>query len=184
MDLVWSGPEVAGLESRETGAVVRELFARARRSLLVACYAIHGGRDLFRILAERMDREPGLQVRLVVDIKRKPGDRTMDCDLVSRFAEDFRQRQWPGQRLPEVFYDPRSLDLDLGRSERACMHAKCVVIDDEIAFVTSANFTEAAQQRNVELGLLVRQPVLAAGLRLRFEHLSAAGCLLPVLHTL
>ena len=35
------------------------------------------------------------------------------------------------------------------------MHAKCVVIDGAEALVTSANFTEAVQERNIELGLLV-----------------------------
>ena len=40
------------------------------------------------------------------------------------------------------------------------MHAKCVIIDGAEALVTSANFTEAAQERNIELGLLVdAQPV-------------------------
>ena len=38
--------------------------------------------------------------------------------------------------------------------------AKCVVIDGREALVTSANFTEAAQERNIEIGLLVSsQPV-------------------------
>ena len=36
------------------------------------------------------------------------------------------------------------------------MHAKCVVADDRSVFVSSANFTEAAQElENVEIGLLI-----------------------------
>ena len=39
------------------------------------------------------------------------------------------------------------------------MHAKCVVADSRHVFVSSANFTEAAQERNVEIGLLlIRSP--------------------------
>jgi phosphatidylserine/phosphatidylglycerophosphate/cardiolipin synthase-like enzyme len=36
------------------------------------------------------------------------------------------------------------------------LHAKGVVADDEVVFVTSANLTEAALDRNIEVGLLVR----------------------------
>ncbi|WP_309744892.1 hypothetical protein [Chamaesiphon sp. OTE_20_metabat_361] len=32
----------------------------------------------------------------------------------------------------------------MGGRTRACLHAKCVVIDEEYLLVTSANFTEAA----------------------------------------
>jgi phosphatidylserine/phosphatidylglycerophosphate/cardiolipin synthase-like enzyme len=40
-------------------------------------------------------------------------------------------------------------------------HAKCVVLDEAELFVSSANFTEAAQNRNVELGVLLQSPTLA-----------------------
>jgi phosphatidylserine/phosphatidylglycerophosphate/cardiolipin synthase-like enzyme len=53
-----------------------------------------------------------------------------------------------------VFYDPRSVTLEPGKA--AALHAKCVVIDEFDLFVSSANFTEAAQQRNIEVGLRLR----------------------------
>ena len=39
------------------------------------------------------------------------------------------------------------------------------------AFVTSANFTEAAQDRNIEVGVLVRIPSFAVSLREQFDTL-------------
>jgi phosphatidylserine/phosphatidylglycerophosphate/cardiolipin synthase-like enzyme len=169
IDLVWTGPEVPGAANRDTGAVMRELFVAARRSVFLAGYAIHRGDEVFRLLAERMDREPGLDVRLVVDIQRNWNDSTLAQDLVYQFAADFRQNQWPGTRLPAVFYDPRSLALDPSR--RASMHAKCVVIDGEMALVTSANFTTAAQTKNIEVGALLRQRALATRLEQNFASL-------------
>jgi len=50
-------------------------------------------------------------------------------------------------------------------------HAKCVLVDDEVSFVTSANFTEWAQQRNVEAGVLVRNPHFTRQLRAQFDSL-------------
>jgi len=50
-----------------------------------------------------------------------------------------------------------------------------VVVDDELAFVTSANFTEWAQERNAEAGVLIRSRHFNAQLRQQFESLLRAG---------
>ena len=44
-------------------------------------------------------------------------------------------------------------------------------MDDEQVFVSSANFTQAGQDRNLEVGLLVRSPVIAERLARFFEAL-------------
>ncbi len=63
---------------------------------------------------------------------------------------------------------------------RASLHAKCIVVDRELAFVSSANFTEAAQLKNIEVGLLIRSRPLAAKLADHFEALAEAGHLKPL----
>ena len=97
-------------------------------------------------------------VLLIADLAG--GGHAHAIDLVSR---------WPGVRRPEVYYDPRGLSPD--PSIRASWHAKCVLVDDEVAFVTSANFTEWAQDRNVEAGALIRSRHFASQLRLQMESL-------------
>jgi phosphatidylserine/phosphatidylglycerophosphate/cardiolipin synthase-like enzyme len=180
LDLVTTGPELPGVTNRDTGVVVRELFASAQRSVLVAGYAVYQGRAVFRALADRMAELPELSVRMFLDVQRGPGDTSMASEVVKRFAERFKTREWPaGRPLPKVFYDPRSLDLEADK--RACLHAKCVVVDGEAVFVSSANFTEAAQERNIEVGLLVRSRSLAGRLLLHFDTLVAANLLTPVL---
>jgi phosphatidylserine/phosphatidylglycerophosphate/cardiolipin synthase-like enzyme len=117
---------------------------------------------------------------MFLDVQREQGDTSMSSEVVRRFAERFKTREWPEDRpLPTVFYDPRSLDLDAGK--RACLHAKCVVVDKEDVFVSSANFTEAAQERNIEMGLLVRSPWLADQVTEHFDALLAAQLLQQVL---
>ncbi len=74
-----------------------------------------------------------------------------------------------------MYYDPRSLELAAGK--RASLHAKCVVVDRQVAFVSSANFTEAAQERNIEVGVLLRVPALAEQLSRHFQALMEAGVL-------
>ena len=127
-------------------------------------------------MADRMQQTPGLRVRMFLDIQHSCGDTTMASLLVRRFAERFRTEQWPLARpLPDVYYDPRSLNVDLER--RACLHAKCVVVERQHAYVSSANFTEAAQERNIEVGLLVRSRRLAEQLTNHFDALLDAGLL-------
>lgn len=176
VDLVWTGDKLPGSESRDTYVVVQELFASATSSVLIASYALdtgHKSRTLFQVLADRMDTNPALQVRMFLNIKRSHKDNTPDSVLLRKFAEEFQHNIWPGQRLPEVFHDPRALDPTPG--PRACLHAKCVVVDEERLLVTSANFTEAAHQRNIEAGVLIADPGAARALRSQFETLVIRG---------
>jgi phosphatidylserine/phosphatidylglycerophosphate/cardiolipin synthase-like enzyme len=95
--------------------------------------------------------------------------------VVARFAQNFVENEWLGKRLPQVYYDPRSV-APVGRT-RSALHAKCVVIDGQVALVTSANFTEAAQERNIEVGLLVHSPVIASQVEEHFRALIRGGYL-------
>lgn len=175
VDLVWTGPETPEAPSRDTGAVVRELFLSAREHILVAGYAVYQGKDVFRTLAKRMDEYPELKVEMYLDIQRGHKDTTIAEDLVRRFAHRFRTEQWPGARFPELYYYPLSLEMD--PKQKAALHAKCVVVDRTVAFVSSANFTEAAQNRNIEVGALIKSPAYAARLVHHFQALAAAGLL-------
>jgi phosphatidylserine/phosphatidylglycerophosphate/cardiolipin synthase-like enzyme len=58
-----------------------------------------------------------------------------------------------GSPTLQVFYDPRSLEPD---APAGVLHAKAIVADEQFAFVTSANLTEAAFERNIDVGVLVR----------------------------
>lgn len=177
-DLVLSGPDAAEVTHRDTGAVVRELFLKARGSVTVVGYAVHKARDIFRALAENMEKRSDLAVDMYLDVQRRHSDTTAPEQLLAAFATRFKQKEWPGSRLPRVFFDPRSLALD--QAQRACLHAKCIVIDEETAFVSSANFTQAAQKRNIEAGLIVHSPALAGKLAAHFRALRKAGVLQPI----
>lgn len=174
IELVTTGPEAAGVTNRDTRIVVRELFANATDSVLVAGYAVYQGQQVFRALADRMQEHPALKVLLLLDVQRHPGDTSATSEIVRRFADRFVHAQWPANRpLPAVYYDPRSLEVET--AQRSCLHAKCVVVDRRTVFISSANFTEAAQDRNIEVGLLVRSPSLATQLSLHFDALLAEG---------
>ena len=113
-----------------------------------------------------MEERPNLDVKVLLNIQRRRGDTTEPDDLVRMFADNFWKSEWPGENRPAVYYDPRSLDKD---EPGGVLHAKAVIADEEALFVTSANLTEAAFERNIELGLLVRDRALALSVSKHFQ---------------
>jgi hypothetical protein len=112
----------------DTSVVVRELFASATQSVLLAGYAVHRGQRVFQALAKADGELPTLKVEFLLDVQRPFGDTTLADMLVRRFAATFRAQNWPERiRTPEVYFDPRSLEST--REKRASLHAKCVVVD-------------------------------------------------------
>jgi len=173
-DLVWSGPEVQGLHARDTRRVYEELMGSAERSLWMSTYAFFDGPKAFEVLARRMEVVSGLRVTILLNIQRKRGDTTAAEQLVRSFADRFWSSEWPGFTHPLVFYDPRALEQE---APGGVLHAKAVVMDDEKVFITSANLTEAAMGRNIELGLLVRDRALAGAIVAHFSGLIDRGLL-------
>ncbi len=165
LQLVTTAPaSVAGFH-RDTAVVVQDLFRRARQSIVITTYGIFGGKELFRDLGLRMNAEPNLLVRVFMHTGQKSA-----VELLRAFRED----HWPDDsRLPEVYHEVSPVDRDARNS--GILHAKCVLIDAEELFVTSANFTDAAHYRNIEAGLLVRSSLVAAQAAQFFESLTLSG---------
>ncbi len=176
-DLVWSGPDIPGVYARDTRRVFEEVLGSAEHSIWACTYAYFDGPKAFNILARRMDETPDLRVILMLNIQRQYRDTTSADQLVRNFADRFWSTDWPGTSKPKVYYDPRSLELG---SPTGVLHAKALVADEEVVFVTSANFTEAALDRNIELGLLVRDRALSLSMSSHFRGLIDKQLLLPL----
>jgi phosphatidylserine/phosphatidylglycerophosphate/cardiolipin synthase-like enzyme len=172
-DLVVSGPDVPGVPTSDTYAVVQTLFQEAENEIVVAGYAFHNGKLLFERLAEQKKLRAQLRIIFHVDVPRKAGDTSSPEAIILRYADEFRTRHWPWKPFPEVYFDPRALEID--SHCRASLHAKVVVVDRSKLFLTSANFTEAAHQRNIEMGLLSRAAYLAEQVAVYFEGLRQSG---------
>jgi phosphatidylserine/phosphatidylglycerophosphate/cardiolipin synthase-like enzyme len=77
-----------------------------------------------------------------------------------------------GLPKPEVFYDPRTAGPG---PPWASLHAKCVVVDDERALITSAKFTDRGQTRNIETGVLVEDRAFSEELSAQWRQLVSEG---------
>lgn len=161
LELVWTGPEPSGATTRDTARVLEHLFRDAQSEVLLAGFSFDHGATLFARLHDAMVSRH-VACSFFVDI---PGDQRNVSDaheerLVTEHVAGFLKAHWPWRARPRFYYDPRRFDP----SVYASIHAKCVVVDSRYAFVTSANFTDRGQTRNVEVGLLVEDTHLATQL--------------------
>ncbi len=191
LELVWSGTDAGPSLAKYTRVVVPELINRAARSVSLAGYSFDHGQRFFEPL-HRAIEERGVSARLFVDIRqlharleqqlgqekrkgrlgpideaRKAGREHYAHAVLDLFWELF----WPfaGNR-PELYYDPRSAE-SFGV---ASLHAKCLVVDHEQTLITSANFTERGQERNIEVGVLIRDKGFAKSLEQQWFNLIRA----------
>ena len=173
-ELVVSGPEVTTVPTQDTAAVVQSLFREARSEVLVVGFAVYNGAEIFAPLHERMCAVPHLRVRMCLNVMRTEdyGDASK---RLAAFAAEFATKHWPWAERPELYFFPKSLASTA--AERGSLHAKCVIVDRKVAFVTSANFTEAAQNRNIEVGVLTRFAPMVQRLAAYFDGLIESGVL-------
>lgn len=154
VELVWTGPEGRFSAARDTAVVVQSLFAQAQTRILIAGFRFDHGSQLLSEL-HRALHERGVSCQLFGD----EGE-----------TEEFVTRNWPfGPPFPDLF----SFRPNAGTF--ASLHAKCVVVDGRSALVTSANFTDRGQNRNIEVGALVEDASFAVALERQFQGAVSLG---------
>jgi len=173
-----SGPDVPGIPIFNTQATVASLFSQAEEEVLLTSYVFHSAGEILRPLAEKHDSNPNLRVRIILDLTHKRGAEKLHYGAVAPgFVRQFKEHQWPGERLPEI-WDYRD---GFENTDAGVMHAKVIVVDRKIALVTSANFTEAAQDRNIEAGVLIQSAHFSGRLQGYFESLIERNVLKRVM---
>lgn len=170
-ELVWTGPEAPAGAARDTAVVLRSLFEKARESVILAGYSFDHAEDVLSPLYAAM-RDHGVSAAFFVDIPQI--ERHMDADAhVARAFKRFLAESWPfGEPRPRLFFDKRALKPG---PPWCSIHAKCVVVDGASAFVSSANFTQRGQERNIEVGVLIEDASFASYLAGQWLGLIEAG---------
>lgn len=164
-ELVWTGPATPVVPVRRTEQVLYDLIRCAERKLTITSFGIFQIPRLVETLEQALERQVALRILL--------GDRETNSEqdidrqrhqLGPVVASRASLLQWPGGRRPRD---------ELGHA--GLMHAKAAVADSRIAFLTSANLTEAALERNMELGVLIRGGTLPASIDRLIDALLETG---------
>lgn len=159
IELVWTGPKTGLIPTRRTEQVILEVIESAKDDVFLVAYVFYKASSIVEALNAAVGR--GVGVSVLLESSTEHGG-ALKGDSVKAMAEAV-----PGANI--YVWDPAAKQPD-GDSLSASVHAKCAVADKELAFITSANLTSAALERNMELGLLLRGGTVPARLR---AHLAA-----------
>ncbi len=171
LDLVWTGPETRASRARSTSLAVQRLFESARHSVIVGGYSF----DTPEILAPLYGvmKERGVKATLFLDIDGTAETAAGAEAFATAAIDSFLRDVWTfGAPKPDIYYDPRTA---CPGPPWASLHAKCVVVDDERALITSANFTDRGQTRNIEAGVLIEDAAFASELAGQWRQLVSEG---------
>jgi phosphatidylserine/phosphatidylglycerophosphate/cardiolipin synthase-like enzyme len=159
-ELVWTGPEGASASARDTAVVLRDLFEKSRSRVVLAGYSFSDAESVLAPLHDAMTQH-GVEAHFFVDVKQ-PDVPAQSEEAYGRAAlEGFLRGNWPfGPPYPELYCDRRALRPGRG-AEYCSLHAKCVAVDGQRAFLSSANFTARGQERNIEAGVLIHDATFA-----------------------
>lgn len=155
IELVWTGPTTPFVATRRTAQVLLDLIRHAQSDLFLVsfvAYDVASVVDALNAVAAR-----GVDVRILLETSTSHGG-SLSVDPIATM------RRCVPSATPYVWTD-RPAPFTEGR-----VHAKVAVADGNVAFLTSANLTGHALEKNMEAGVVIRGGHVPTGLR---AHLHA-----------
>jgi len=140
VELVWTGPTTRFVPTRRTEQVLLDLIATATTELFLVSFVAYDVRSVVAAMNEASSR--GVRLRVLLEASTSHGG-TLNVDPAATM-----RRSVPAVELftwrdrPEPFVDGK-------------VHAKVAVVDRARAFITSANLTGHALEKNMEAGVLI-----------------------------
>lgn len=159
IQLVWTGPESPFVPTRQTQAAILEVIDSAKEDLFLVSYVLSGADSILESLSRAASS--GVNVSILLEPSRDEGG-NVDVGGIETMKSAV-----PAANLYVWDVSERAAS-NPGR--KPSVHAKCTVADQEYAFITSANLTDAALGWNMELGVLIRGGSVPATLR---DHLQS-----------
>ena len=164
-ELAWTGPTTGQVPTRHTEQALCEVIDSAKRRLFIVSFVAYRVDSVERALLEAVRRQVGISILL--EPSEEHGG-SLSHDSVKSL----------GSISPSVhFYEWQHDQSEHEGSSSGVVHAKCAVADETIAFITSANLTTAAMERNMELGVVVKGGELPRALHQHLEALIETGVL-------
>lgn len=145
IETVWTMPAGAQVAGLSTSAIFHEI-GKAKESIVASTFNIQLKSAMIGALRDAAVR--GVAVTLMATPGGQHGPTSGIVQLGIQLSH-----QIPGCRLLTL--------ADAVDGSYQVLHSKFVVVDSKWAFVGSANFSDAASSKNVELGLQVHSEMLA-----------------------
>jgi phosphatidylserine/phosphatidylglycerophosphate/cardiolipin synthase-like enzyme len=167
IELLWSGPLPANqIPARRIDQALYDLIANAKREILMVTFA---AAKIERLTGELWKAtKAGVKVRLILEFEES-SEGQLSFDALKAFPA-------PLIRASDIYHWPVEKRERNQAGRPGKLHAKVAIVDD-IVLVSSANLTDDAFNRNLELGIMVRSSEFILSTKLYFESLIAEGTL-------
>lgn len=142
MELVWTGPATGMVAPRHTEQALLEVISSARRRLFFVSFVAYAVESVNAELRDAADRN--VQIDILLEASEEDGGKIRHHDSVGAM-----KKLLPSATIYEWIPETDHQDYK-------AVHAKCAVADAKVAFITSANLSTAALERNIEVGVLVK----------------------------
>jgi phosphatidylserine/phosphatidylglycerophosphate/cardiolipin synthase-like enzyme len=165
IELVWTGPTTPFVATRRTEQVLLDVIQRAKAELFIVSFVAYDVPSIISAINTAIDR--GVETRILVEASiTQGGSLLVDPAATMRSCV-------PSAHL--YAWTDRPHPFTGGR-----VHAKVAVADSSAAFLTSANLTGHALEKNMEAGIFVTGGHIPISLRAHLHALVETKVIRPV----
>lgn len=140
IELVWTGPTTPVVAARRTEQALLQVINSASQTLFLTSFVAYDVSSIVKALNGVVDR--GVQVSMLLESSLDYGG-SISIDGIGKMMEVV-----PGARL--YAWQDKAEQFSGGR-----VHAKIALADASSCFITSANLTGFAMEKNMEAGVLI-----------------------------
>jgi len=155
IELVWTGPSSKLVATRKTEQALLQVIDASTSRLFITSFVAYDVASIMSALRNAINR--GVAVSMLLESSDKHGG-GVSMDAIGKMRAAL-----PAARI--YFWGDKGESYAGGK-----VHAKVAVCDEAICFVSSANLTGHAMERNMEAGVLIRGGSLPMKLQ---NHLEA-----------
>lgn len=139
-ELVWTGPTTPFVSARRTEQALLQVINAAEHTLFITSFVAYDVSTIVKALNAGSER--GVAISMLLELSQDHGG-SISFDAIGKM-----RTLVPATRL--YAWRDKADEFSGGR-----VHAKVAVADDHMCFITSANLTGYAMERNMEAGVLI-----------------------------
>jgi cardiolipin synthase A/B len=158
IELVWTGPQTPFVPTRRTEQVLLDLINRAKTDIFLVSFVAFDFPTVVDALNAAISRDVDVKVLLESSVSHGGSLSVDPVATMRKHVPVATLFAWTDRAAP--FADGK-------------VHAKVAVADGEIAFLTSANLTGHALEKNMEAGVVIDGGKVPQDLRAHLEALIA-----------
>lgn len=139
-ELVWTGPTTPFVSARRTEQSLLQVINAAERTLFITSFVAYDVSVIVKALNAANER--GVLISMLLELSQEQGG-SITFDAIANMkalVPSARLYAWHDKTVP---------------FSGGSVHAKVAAADDRICFITSANLTGHAMERNMEAGILI-----------------------------